>query len=101
MFTAAGDNGIVQIVDPGDGALERELGQETGAVAAVCPVRTDGQDLLATAGTDASLRLWDPALGLELDAVPVIGSVRSIAISGRHLVVGTDTGALVLELLGD
>jgi WD40 repeat protein len=100
LLVSAGDDGIVRIIDPWDAVTLHELTGHAGAVRAACPVRTDGRALLATAGTDASVRLWNTTLvGME-DVVPVIGSALAVAPSGRHLVVGTDTGVVVLELLG-
>ncbi|MEJ7716352.1 MAG: hypothetical protein WKF40_11990 [Thermoleophilaceae bacterium] len=53
----------MRIWDPGSGAVERVLEGHTDWVNAVCAVRVDGRDLLASAAADRTVRIWDPGSG--------------------------------------
>jgi WD40 repeat protein len=55
----------------------------------VCAVRVGGRELLATAGDDRTVRLWDPATGAAVQVVhghtgPVLG-VCAVRVGGREL----------------
>ena len=48
-----------------DPALRVSLEGHQGSVLTLCPVRVDGQDLLASGGEDQTVRIWDPATGRQ------------------------------------
>ncbi|MGH3205787.1 MAG: AAA family ATPase [Streptosporangiaceae bacterium] len=60
-----------------------------GAVRAVCPVDVSGRQLLASAGVDGTVRIWDPGTGeqpivLEAHQGPVNG-LCPVTLDGRQL----------------
>ncbi|MGI5243398.1 hypothetical protein [Dactylosporangium sp. CA-139066] len=67
----------------------RRLDGHTGGVRAVCPVVVGGRTLLATAGDDGSVRLWDPATGQQqrqLDGhTDWVRAVCPVVVDGRTL----------------
>lgn len=71
----------------------------TSMVNGVCAVHTDGRDLLASASDDRTVRLWDPATGQTVLAIPVHHEALGLAsfAEGRR-VVGPSTGLLVAHI---
>jgi hypothetical protein len=61
-------------------------------------VEVDGQDLLASASDDETVRLWDPATGQEHHRMRVPTSALSIAAHGELLIVGLANGLVAVEL---
>jgi WD40 repeat protein len=51
--------------DPATGAHERTLEGHTGWVNGVCAVHVKGRELLASAGDDDTVRIWDPVTGVQ------------------------------------
>jgi WD40 repeat protein len=66
------------------------------AVAAVCQVTVEGRDLLASAGADWTIRLWDPVTGESLRTLKGHGgwvfALCRVTVAGRDLLasVGVD-----------
>ena len=67
VVTDVGTDATVRIWDPATGAAQRTLEEHAewvnGRVNAVCAVRSDGHELLASGGTDGTVQIWDPATG--------------------------------------
>ena len=61
----------------------------TGRVNAVCAVTVDGRQLLASAGHDQVVRLWDPASGAEVRALQGhtgrVNAVCAVTVDDRQL----------------
>jgi len=70
----------------------------TGGVGAVCAVPgPGGRTLLATAGWDEKLRLWDPTTGTPIGVLQVgIVTNALCASSDGSLAIGTSEGVAVL-----
>jgi WD40 repeat protein len=64
----------------------------------VCPVTVAGRDLLASAGDDQTVRIWDPATGGCLLTIPVHHVAVTAAQVAGQLVIGLDAGLLVIKL---
>lgn len=88
-LASAGADATVRVWDPATGALIGVLNQ-VDRVRAVCPIRVDGRELLATAGGyDATVRIWDPVRG-SLERVlrghtDRVRAVCRIRLHGREL----------------
>ncbi|RAY15331.1 hypothetical protein DPM19_11535 [Actinomadura craniellae] len=93
---------VVQVV-PGDGGTLRwraPAGDLTadpghrhqGAVTAVTAAAPGGRPLVFSGGEDATIRIWDPADRRQLDALPLPGPVRALAVTpDGHLLADTGT----------
>jgi WD40 repeat protein len=74
LLATAGIDGTVQIWDPAAGRqIGKPLRGHTGRVWGACALpgqgargRPDGRTLLATAGIDGMVRIWDPATGRQI-----------------------------------
>jgi WD40 repeat protein len=55
---------------------------------AVCAVTVDGQELLASAGDDETVRIWDPRSGICVVAVPTHHPVRAVVSVADTLAIG-------------
>ena len=56
--------------------------------------------LLASAGRDARVRLWDPATGHQRAVIPVHAPATACLEVDGTLIVGLDTGVLAIRLGG-
>ncbi|MEJ7716351.1 MAG: hypothetical protein WKF40_11985 [Thermoleophilaceae bacterium] len=79
----------MRIWDPGSGAVERVLEGHTGRVNAVCAVRVDGRELLASAAADHTVRIWDPGSGAVERVLEGhtdwVNAVCAVRVDGRDL----------------
>lgn len=57
-----------------------------------------GRLLLASASSDQTVRLWEPATGFCIAIIHRRSSVHSVAIAGAALAIGHDEGVSVIEL---
>ncbi|MFF4873223.1 hypothetical protein [Streptomyces sp. NPDC000961] len=86
--------------DPRTGAVvARTAGHETAANA-LAAVDLGGRVLLASAGTDRTVRLWDPSTGALAEEIPVRHPAYALAWTAGRLVVGLERGVLALSLDG-
>ncbi len=87
------------------GALTVMEGHQS-AVCAVCPVTIDGRQLLATASSDSTVRIWDPATGQQTGVLEGhYGAVRAVCpveVDGRPLLAtaSDDHTARIWDLAG-
>jgi len=66
---------------------------EVGGGTAVAAVRLpDGRTLLASGGTDGTVRLWDPATGAPILTLVIGERVHSLAAVDGGLAVGLESG---------
>jgi WD40 repeat protein len=82
---AAGDDGVVRLLRPEHGRLERALVSHGGSVSSLAWTG-DGQ-LLASGGDDM-VALWDPETGKLVRSLPVAARCLAWAPRGRTLAVG-------------
>jgi WD40 repeat protein len=65
------------------------LESHQGEVSGVCTVTVAGQDLLASAGGDGTIRVWDPATGQQRATLEghqgEVPAVCAVTVAGRHL----------------
>jgi WD40 repeat protein len=80
--------GTVRIWHPYGGDLHGTLFGHEGPVNAVCAVAAFGVTLLATAGYDRSVRIWDPARRTCLLVIPTRDAALSVAYQGRDALRG-------------
>ena len=55
----------MRIWDPQTGQQRTTLEGHQGGVWFVCPVTVAGEELLASAGRDGTVRIWDPQTGQQ------------------------------------
>lgn len=85
--------------DVRDGTDLAELTGHIGCVNAVCQVAVDGQVLLASAGYDRTVRLWEPTSRRQLLTIPLRDVPLALASdSPRMLFIGLDVGVLRIRL---
>ncbi|MFF5477980.1 trypsin-like peptidase domain-containing protein [Streptomyces sp. NPDC012935] len=90
-------HGGVCLWDAERGQLVGDLSGHTGAVNAVSVVG-DGGHLLATAGSDRTVRLWDVADRALVEEIPVHHPALAVTWVAQRLIVGLDHGLLALAL---
>ena len=71
----------------------------TDWVNAVCAVRVDGQDLLASASNDGTVRLWDPATGAQRRVLTGhtggVNAVCAVRVDGQDLLASASSDGTV------
>ncbi|MGH8904275.1 MAG: trypsin-like peptidase domain-containing protein, partial [Egibacteraceae bacterium] len=71
----------------------------TGGVWAVCPVTVDGQGMLASAGDDGTVRIWDTATGEQRRALEGrsggVWAVCPVTVDGQVLLAGAGADGAV------
>ncbi|WP_179200303.1 trypsin-like peptidase domain-containing protein [Streptomyces sp. NRRL B-24085] len=90
-------HGGVCLWDAERGQLVGEFSGHTGAVNAVS-VAGAGGHLLATAGSDRTVRLWDVADLALVEEIPVHHPALAVTWVAQRLIVGLDHGLLALTL---
>ena len=69
-----------------------------GYVNAVCTMPAGGRTLLASAGDDPTVRLWDPQTGTRTATVPTHYAALAVTGVPDSLAIGLDAGVLVISL---
>jgi WD40 repeat protein len=69
-----------------------------GYVNAVCTMPAGGRTLLASAGDDRRVRLWDPQTGTRTATVPTHYAALAVTGVADSLAIGLDAGVLVISL---
>ncbi|MEU6761776.1 trypsin-like peptidase domain-containing protein [Streptomyces sp. NPDC046853] len=90
--------GGVHLWDVEGGELAGDLSGHAGAVNALSLVGDEDEPLLATAGSDRTVRLWDVARRTMVEEVPVHHPALAVAWVAKRLIVGLDHGLLALSL---
>jgi WD40 repeat protein len=62
-------------------------------------VDSDSRPLLASAGNDATVRLWDPASGAAMVTLPRRTDPAAVATQGAQLAVADREGVTVVEIM--
>ena len=73
----------------------------TGWVNAVCAVRVEGRDLLASAAADHTVRIWDPSMTMaqHITLIPTPAPALAVAQFGAgSLFVGVATGVIAVRI---
>jgi WD40 repeat protein len=65
LVVAGRDSGHVEVWNPAAGRT-RKAGRSKGPALAVCPVRLQGRTIVASAGVDHTVWLWDPVARREI-----------------------------------
>lgn len=81
LVACGGNDMIVRVWDVESGRLVHRLEGHTHFVMALAFGRGENSNRLFTGGIDGFLRIWDPQGGEELLAIPVGGTIWSIAVS--------------------
>jgi WD40 repeat protein len=67
-------------------------------VQAVCAVTVNGQHLLASGGSDRTVRIWDPQTDTCLLTLPAHHAALAVAWAAESMAVGLSTGIPVIKL---
>jgi WD40 repeat protein len=69
-----------------------------GYVNAVCTIPAGGRTLLASAGDDRRVRLWDSQTGTRAATLPAHYAALAVTGVAGSLAIGLDAGVLVISL---
>jgi WD40 repeat protein len=97
LLASAGSDGTVRIWDLDTVAQRTILQTQPEWVNALCAVMVGGRELLASAGSDGTVRIWDPETGIPSLTVPTNGIALAIQWIADSLIVGLNTGILVIK----
>jgi WD40 repeat protein len=92
------DSGRVHVWHPSDDTVLYEMEIHRGAITALCAVRIGERRLVASGGTDSTVRIWDPLTGEHVRTIPVHYPVGSLAFERGVLAIALPTGVLALEI---
>jgi WD40 repeat protein len=105
LLATTGDDGTIRMWDPTTGRQTRDpLTSHTGPVWAMCTLpgtnatgHPDGRTLLATAGGDGTVRVWDPTAGTAVGAPLAALSTAVEALAPLHAPDATGCLALTAD----
>ena len=96
---SAGWDGAVRLWNPDTRTIVRTLDGHRFGVSALCVVPTTDGALLASAGGDRTVRLWDPSTGRTKLILPIPHQPEAISAPAiGQLAIGLDVGLLRLSL---
>ena len=78
----------MRIWDPGTGQQRAVLEGHQSEIGGVCPITVAGQEMLASAGDDGTVRIWDPATGTCLLTIPTHYPPQATAWVAGSLAIG-------------
>ena len=98
LVLSAGVDQTIRVVDAAAGKVRRSLDNHTAAVRdlAVRPGKHDGPLLVASAGADCTVRLWQPTIGRLVRFVRLPSAPTAIGwtLSGSHVLAACEDGCL-------
>jgi len=98
LVTTGDHDGTIWIWDPATGTRLGTLTGHRGPVKDIHALAFDGTTFLATAGSDGTVRIWDPAKEVCIMTVPTRDPALSLGYADGLLFVGTVTGLLAIRL---
>ena len=84
-------------VGPWDRPAADACWKATEPINDVCPVTMAGRQMLASAGDDGTVRIWDPGTGADPLTVPTSYPGEAIAWVAGSLAIGLGAGILVIK----
>jgi WD40 repeat protein len=98
QLASAGWDGTVRLWDPGSGAEQAVLAGHTSEVTAVV-FSPDGGRLLASAGDDQTLRVWDVKAAKALSLLRLDAAIPTLSWSRDAIALGDGSAVVLLDLV--